>query len=77
MTPQERENLPITSVAVELLAAQEPSLAVHLQDLQDPEDDSGSETERPPGRASSQPVSAVVQALLPSTICAAFPELIR
>ena len=74
---KERENLPITSLAVELLAAQEPSLCIASQQDQEQDDDSESEQERPPPRTTAQQVPAVAQALLPSNICATFPEIIK
>ena len=88
---KERENLPITSLPVELLAAQEPSLSNAVQDQDQDEGnlnlnmnhgwfgnallDSDSEQERPPRTNATIP--SVAQALLPSTICASFADIVR
>ena len=71
---KERENLRITSLPVEILSAQEPSLAsVVLEPDQD--DDSDTECERVVRPVSTIPPAA--QALLPSTICSSFAEIVK
>ena len=75
---KERENLPITSLPVEMLAAQEPSLSSAVQDDQD--EDSDCELDRDRTGPTSRLVStipSVAQALLPSTICSSLAEIVK
>ena len=71
---KERENLPIPSLPVEMLAAQEPSLSSAVQDDQD--EDSDCELDRPANRPVST-IPSVAQALLPSTICSSLAEIVK
>ena len=69
---KERENLPITSLPVELPAAQEPSLSSAAQERNQNED---SDTEHGRPRWANATIPIVARALLPSTICSSFAGL--
>ena len=72
---KERENLRITSLPVEILSAQEPSLASAVLEQEQDEDGESETVER-----LARPVSAIpptAQALLPSTICSSFAEIVK
>ncbi|XP_023345788.1 protein unc-80 homolog [Eurytemora carolleeae] len=71
---KERESLQITAVPVALCAAQEPSLFLSPPDAES-DQDSDTEREGAPVRP-VQSQSTVAQPLLPSTVCAAFAEII-
>ena len=70
---KERENLPITSLPVELPAAQEPSLSSAAQERNQNED---SDTEHGRSRRANATVPSVARALLPATICSSSAGLV-